>query len=157
MVYGQTKHAAERFVLEVPNGVVARLSLLYGPSRCGQDGFFDRTMAALRAGIPQAFFEDEHRTALDYSTAARIIIRLADNQAVGLFHVGGPERLSRLELMRRAAVALGIDPRLVRSNKRAEVTMAEPRPADLSLDSTRLRNLFPDLEQLRFEDAEIRS
>ena len=69
----------------------------------------------------------------------------------------GPSGSAEFELMRRAALTLGIDPRLVRSNQRADVPAAEPRPADLSLDSTRLRNLFPDLERRPSEDAEIRS
>ena len=97
--------------------MVARLSLLYGPSRSGREGYFDRTTAALRAGLPQAFFIDEHRTPLDYATAARILVRLAESETPGLFHLGGPERLSRFELMRRAATALGIDPILVRPNR----------------------------------------
>jgi dTDP-4-dehydrorhamnose reductase len=152
-VYGRTKHAAERFVLDVPRGLVARLSLLYGPSRSGRQGFFDRTMSALRAGTPQAFFTDEHRTPLDYVTAARALVRLAEAETLGTIHLGGPERLSRFELMSRAAAALGIDPTLVRPNRRADVPFAEPRPADLSLDSSRLTRLFNDLACPQVENA----
>ncbi len=136
-----------------PGGLVARLSLLYGPSRSGREGFFDRTMAALRAGTPQAFFTDEYRTPLDYATAAEILVRLAESETRGMIHVGGPERLSRFELMSRAAAALGIDPTLVRPNRRADVPFAEPRPADVSLDSSRLNRLFPDLNCLQVENA----
>jgi dTDP-4-dehydrorhamnose reductase len=152
-VYGQSKHAAERFVLDVPAGLVARLSLLYGPSRSGKDGYFDRATAALRAGTPQAFFADEHRTPLDYASASMILARLALSEARGLLHLGGPERLSRFELMRRAGTALGIDSDLVKSNHRSDAPSAEPRPADVSLDSSRLGQLFPDLECPRVEDA----
>jgi dTDP-4-dehydrorhamnose reductase len=152
-VYGQTKHAAEHFVLDVPRGLVVRLSLLYGPSRSGRDGYFDRTTAALKTGTPQAFFSDEHRTPLDYRAAARVLVRLAESDALGVVHVGGPERLSRFDLMRRAAPALGIDPLLIKPNRRADVSLPEPRPADLSLDCTRLRSLFPDLVLPPIEDA----
>ena len=153
LVYGQTKHAAERFVLAAPRGSVARLSLLYGPSRAGRKGYFDRTTTNLRAGIPQAYFIDEHRTPLDYDTASLILVRLAESETSGLIHVGGPERLSRFELMQRAAPALGIDPLLVKANRRADVTFPEPRPADVSLDSSRLHSLFPDLTRPRIEEA----
>ena len=121
--YGRTKRDAEPAVLATPRGLVARLSLLYGPSRSGKAGYFDRAMATMRAGTPQSFFTDEFRTPLDYITASGILVRLAESESTGLIHVGGPERLSRFELMRRAAAVLGVDPRLVRANRRADVPL----------------------------------
>ena len=153
MVYGQTKHAAEQFVLAMPKGVVARLSLLFGPSRSGKQGYFDRTTAALKSGMPQAFFTDELRTPLHYAVAAEVLIRLAGSETRGLIHVGGLERLSRYELMQRIAAVVGINPRLVQSNVRADVPLPEPRPADVSLDSSRLRTLFPDLARAKIEET----
>ena len=88
--------------------------------------------------MPQAFFTDELRTPLHYAIASRILIRLAESETRGLIHVGGPERLSRYELMRRVASVLGIDPHLVQPNVRADVPLVEPRPADVSLNSSRL-------------------
>ncbi len=73
VVYGQTKHAAERFVLAVPAGLGRPAQPALRTVAIGKDGFFDRTTAALRAGTPQAFFTDEFRTPLDYATAARIL------------------------------------------------------------------------------------
>ena len=119
LVYGRTKAAAEPLVLQIPGGLVARISLLYGPSRAGRASFFDRALASLRADQPQVFFEDEFRTPIDYATAARTLIRLAENQAGGMVHVAGRERVSRYELMQRAARALGLDPDLVRAQPAA--------------------------------------
>jgi dTDP-4-dehydrorhamnose reductase len=153
LVYGQTKHAAERFVVAAPRGLVARLSLLYGPSRSRRQGFFDRVLASLRAGSPQAFFTDEYRTPLDYATAANLLVRLTESETSGTIHLGGPERLSRFELMSRAATALAIDPVLVLPNRRADVDSPEPRPADVSLDSSRLQRVFNDLTCPQVENA----
>ncbi len=153
LLYGLSKYAAERFVLDVPKGLVARLSLLSGPSRSGREGFFDRAMSALRAGTPQAFFTDEHRTPLDFASAAKALVGLAESETLGTIHLGGPERLSRFELMTRAAAALGIDPTLVRPNRRADVPLGEPRPADLSLDSSRFNRLFTDQQCPQVEHA----
>ena len=58
-----------------------------------------------------------------------------------------------IELMRRAAIALGIDPVLISPNRRGDVWLAEPRPADTSLDTTRLCRLLPDLERPGIEAA----
>jgi dTDP-4-dehydrorhamnose reductase len=156
MAYGRTKAAAEEVVRELPGGLVIRISLLFGPSRSGRESFYDRSVRELRAGRPQAFFEDEFRTPLHYATAACILVRLTKSQARGVIHVGGTERLSRYGLMSRAAVSLGIDPGLIRSNRRAEVVLPEPRPADVSLDTTLLGTLLPGLERPAV-DAAIRT
>jgi dTDP-4-dehydrorhamnose reductase len=153
LAYGRTKAAAEPLVLQVPGCLVARISLLYGPSQCGRSTFFDRAITGLRAGEPQVFFEDEFRTPLDYATAARILIRLGQDQAGGLMHVGGCQRVSRYELMRRAALALGLDGDLVRANWRRDARLAEPRPADVSLDTSRLASRLPDLDRPSIETA----
>jgi dTDP-4-dehydrorhamnose reductase len=141
--YGRSKRAAELPVLAVPGGLVARLSLMYAPGRPGASDFFDRALSSLRAGEPQAFFVDEFRTPLDYCAAADFLVRLAESEHTGLVHLGGRERLSRYELMRRAAMARGISSHLVLGNCRADARLAEPRPADVSLDTSRLISWFP--------------
>jgi dTDP-4-dehydrorhamnose reductase len=153
LAYGRTKSEAERFVLVVPGGLVARLSLLFGSTPSGRLGFIDLAIDALRRGEPRPFFEDEFRTPLDYRTAADILVRLVESEAVGIVHVGGPERLSRFELMRRAALAAGVDPHLVRSGRQADAILPEPRPADVSLDTSRLAALLPAIVRPSVEAA----
>lgn len=156
LAYGRTKHEGESAVLAVPGGLVARVSLLFGPSRSGRPTYLDRTVAALKRGEPQTFFEDEYRTPLDLATAADALVRLLESGATGLVHVGGRERLSRFELARRVAVALGLDAGLVRANRQGDVPSAEPRPADVSLDTARLAALLPDLDRPTAERAAAR-
>lgn len=151
--YGRTKCAAEQAVLAVPGGVVARISLLFGPSRCGRPSFFDRTIEALRRGEPQTLFVDEFRTPLHLATAAAILVRLAESEVAGRIHVAGPERVSRFELIRCAASVLGLDPSLVRGNRQADADLPEPRPADVSLDTSRLEALWPDLRAPSLEEV----
>lgn len=151
--YGRSKLEAERLVLEVERALVTRVCLLYGFSKASQPGFFDRAITAMKQGIPQAFFEDEYRTPLDYGSAVAILTRLAFSTSVGLMHVGGPRRMSRYDLMRRSAEILGIPSELVRSNRRRDVTLREPRPQDVSLDTSRLRSIFPELQGATIENA----
>jgi dTDP-4-dehydrorhamnose reductase len=151
--YGRTKLAAEALVLSKCRGLVVRLSLLYGLARVARNSFFDNAIAALRSRTPQGFFEDEFRTPLDYATAAQILVRMAESDATGIIHAGGPERVSRFELMRRAATALGADAGLLRANRRGDVPVLEPRPADVSLDTSLLRAMLPDLVLPTIEQA----
>ena len=122
---------------------MARLPLLFGPTWSGRSSFFDQALAALGRGKPQAFFDDEFRTPLDYASAARGLVQLALSDATGLIHLAGRERISRFELMRAAAGAWGIDPDLVRANRRDDAPGAEPRPADVSLATDRWQALCP--------------
>jgi dTDP-4-dehydrorhamnose reductase len=154
--YGRTKRAGERHVLGTAGGLVARVCLLYGPTRAGRPAYYDRAIAALRHGEPQVFFEDEFRTPLDLWTAAEALAGLAVSRTSGLVHVSGIERVSRFELMRRVAAALKLDPALVQGNRQRDAPGPEPRPADVSLDSDRFAALLPDLKRPTIEEAVAR-
>jgi dTDP-4-dehydrorhamnose reductase len=143
-VYGRTKAQAERLVLEIPSAMVARLSLMYGPTRTGRPAFFDHQLAAIRNRRPLRLFEDEWRSPLDLTSAARALVCVAQSDYSGLLHVGGPNRMSRLEMGQRIAACLGYDPGSIIAATRSSSAFAEPRPRDCSLDSSRWRALFPD-------------
>jgi dTDP-4-dehydrorhamnose reductase len=151
--YGRSKLEAENYVRKDPRGLVARVALLYGFSKSGRPAFFDRAIEDLRSGKPRAFFEDEFRTPLSLEDAATILARLTEIEISGTLHVAGRERVSRFELMRRASIALGFDASLVRANRREEVVTAEPRAADLSLDTTKLAAVWPDCPRRSIENV----
>ncbi len=151
--YGRSKAAGEQAARINPNSVVARVSLMYGPSRCGRPGFFDQQVAALRERRSITLFADEWRTPLDLGTAARALVGIALSDCVGTLHIGGPERMSRLEIGRRLARRLGLDPSTIVASQRASAGFAEPRPRDVSLDSSRWRGLFPGEPWPSFEQA----
>jgi dTDP-4-dehydrorhamnose reductase len=155
-VYGQTKAAGEQAVLAHPGNVVVRVSLLFGPSHQSGPSFFDEQVRALTEGREITLFEDEWRTPIDLGTAAHALVELALSDQEGIFHVGGPERLSRLEIGRELAKVLEVSPDLVRPARREAIAAPEPRPRDTSLDSSRWRQAFGRLpwpghaEALRF-------
>jgi dTDP-4-dehydrorhamnose reductase len=152
-IYGRTKAAAERAALDIPNSVVVRVSLLYGPSLVGRPSFFDQQLAALREHRPVALFADEWRTPLDLATAARSLVEIARANYVGTLHVGGPERMSRLEMGQRIARCLNLDASVIVPSTRIAAPPAEPRPRDTSLDSSRWRELFGSMAWTRLEEA----
>ena len=154
LAYGRTKREAERLVLSTPGGLVARLPLMFGPSRCGKPGFFDGAMSDLRRGSPRSFFADEFRSPLDYATAAAILVHLVPMEVAGTLHVAGVERVSRFDLMRRSAAAMGLDASLVRPSLRGDAPGAEPRPADVSLSTERLAALLPGIIRPRIEEVD---
>ena len=152
-VYGRSKADAEAAALAAPRAAVARLSLLFGRSLAGRPSFFDQQAQALRGGPPVTLFTDEWRTPLHLATAARALVALARADFSGVLHVGGPERLSRLEMGRRLARFLGADPGVIVPALRADAPAPEPRPRDVSLGSSLWRRLCPALPWPGWEEA----
>ena len=151
-VYGRSKADAERAVL-AHGGAVARVSLLFGPGLAGRPSFFDEQVAALRQRRPIALFADEWRTPLSLETAAQGLLAVARSSFTGLLHLGGPERLSRLEMGQRLARFLGADPAVLVAASRTAVAGPEPRPRDLALASGRWRALFPQTRWPDWDEA----
>jgi dTDP-4-dehydrorhamnose reductase len=152
-VYGRSKLAGESAILACPSGVVARLSLLYGPTLIGRPYFFDLQMQKMRGGQSVGWFEDEWRTPLSLTAAAKALLALVSSEFTGLIHIGGPERMSRHDMGRRLAACFGLDPRLAMPVPQSSVPTPEPRPRDVSLDSTQWRSLFPKQWWPKLEDA----
>ena len=135
---GGPSATAEPAVLAVPRGLVARLSLLYrpdarGPRRPTSTGRIAR--AAARAS---------RRRSSRTSSAPRSTCATAAGDPGPAGRVGGarpgPRRRPRARQPVRADAPRGVGrwgsiPRLVRANRQADAPLAEPRPADVSLDT----------------------
>lgn len=151
-VYGRSKAQAEQAVSARRGALVVRLPLLCGFPVTARATTFVQQIAALRAAAPLQLFHDEYRTPVAVQDAAAALIALAESDARGVVHVGGPQRLSRLELVLAAAETLGLPTATIDAVARASVPAPEPRPADLSLDSSLFLGKFE-----RWAPREIRA
>lgn len=139
-VYGRTKLSGERAVLEaLPAAAVARVALVCGRGHGPRRTSTESVARSLRHGLPATLFTDEHRTPVDPESVTDAVARLLRCGAAGLFHLGGPERVSRHELGARTARLLGLDASLLVAARQADHPAPEPRPRDVSLDSSRAR------------------
>lgn len=151
LAYGKSKAAGEIGALH-HGAMVARVALLFGPTRNQRRGFFDQQVDALRARTPLRLFHDEWRTAAPLDFAAEALVRLVEKPSEGVFHVAGDERLSRLEMGQRLAGVLGVPFPVIEATSRTTAP-GEPRPRDVALTSTRLRTAFPELNPGAFDAA----
>jgi dTDP-4-dehydrorhamnose reductase len=147
LTYGRQKLEAERAVMSVRRPwAVVRLPKLLSPM------VEDWVDALSRPGsmdcAPDQFF-----TPMLAADAAASIVALVDHGAHGLFHIAGPERLSRLALLREVAdeyrriakPAASIVERPMREIEKA-LELREPRPLDTSMRSVRLAGVrLPDI------------
>ncbi|HVN80799.1 MAG TPA: SDR family oxidoreductase [Terriglobia bacterium] len=144
--YAKTKYLGE---LETTNNcgnyVVLRLSLVYGHSGGLNENSLERMQRQVREGQKLRLFTDQYRTPIfagDVVVALERII--ADNSVKGLFHLGGPDKMSRFEFGQQFCKAFRHPLDLLVPTSLAEAKLLGRRPRDCSLDSrkaTRVLNL----------------
>ena len=139
-VYSRSKLSAEKATLRVTSNAVIRLSLLYGHTSSQSLGVLGWMEKAFKEGAPLTLFSDEYRTPVHVTDAAHAILALSERSLSGIWHCGGPARLSRVEFGTLIAKALTYDPSLIRSTSRLTITAPPARPEDVSLNSEKLWN-----------------
>jgi len=167
-VYGETKRAGELAVLSADRAaLVLRPGLVTGlpapafatrssgtacapgappgaaPRRSATASLLAAVARAAAGGERPRLFTDELRTPIAVQDLAALIADLLPRrEVVGLLHAGGSEPLSRYHLGLREAELHGFDPELIERGTRAQAGLAAERPADLTLDSSRLQALL---------------
>ena len=141
-VYAETKIEGEQLILKNPRHAVVRTSLNYGASATGNRSFNEEMMTAWQAGKTLSFFTDEFRCPIPAVVTSRVLWELLNQGATGLYHVAGSERLSRWDIAECVARRHpGISaPRTAVSRVAYQ---GPPRPADTSLNSSRVQALLP--------------
>jgi dTDP-4-dehydrorhamnose reductase len=134
--YGQLKLEAESAVRGAcDDAVILRPSLLVGESGIHQRPAYE--CGRLVRGQPVDLYTDEFRSPAPVDDVARAAWELCCLEVSGVFHAGGPERLSRFQLGQVLCRLFRFDPRLLRQTARPA-----DRPADTSLNSARLAALL---------------
>ncbi len=142
MTYGldkaKTEHLAE---LMYPNKVtIARLPLQYGWCETAPN-FLTNWVKTLKSGNTIKAFTNEYRTAAWAGDVADGLLLLAEQEAKGIWHLGGPERQSRYDFAIEVTKILDVDPALVIPVLQKDIKMAAARPTDVSLNSEKATKL----------------
>jgi len=138
--YGRWKHTAEREVLRlVPEAAVVRTSLILAPLR--PDPTTAWIVDAIQAGRGVDLFVDQLRCPIAVEDLAGQLWELAGlptSDRAGVWHLVGPEALSRYTLGLLLARQLGLPAHGIRPGySSARSGASEPRPRDLRLTAAR--------------------
>jgi dTDP-4-dehydrorhamnose reductase len=126
--YGKTKAAAERRVLSIyPNSVVIRISLVLGYPVTGGNALYPSLEDHLHRGEEIAVPVQEVRTPVDVLTLCESALELAENDYAGIIHIGSTESISRYDLSRKVARAMGYRPDLIKPEEAGRRTNRAPR------------------------------
>ncbi|MDZ8052055.1 MAG: SDR family oxidoreductase [Aulosira sp. ZfuVER01] len=136
-IYGEQKVKAEVGMLErYPNTAVCRMPLMFGMATPSAKSFIQPFIETLQAGKELNLFIDEFRTPVSGITAAKGLL-LALEKVQGLIHLGGKERISRYDFGKLLVEIFQISEAKLQGCRQQDVKMAAPRPADVSLDSSK--------------------
>jgi dTDP-4-dehydrorhamnose reductase len=143
--YGRQKLAVERYLSALPPPwLIVRPTKLLDPApnpRCMLTGW----VKALGEDKEILCATDQYFTPAAAPDVARALSLLVRQSAQGLYHLGGPQRLSRRELLEAVVTEYrrhsAPRARIVDCSLR-DIKVLEPRPLDASLDSSRFAQKF---------------
>jgi dTDP-4-dehydrorhamnose reductase len=152
-VYGEHKAQAEERILKAyPQSTVCRMSLMFGLSGPVAKSFIQPMLLAMKEGRELNLFVNEFRTPLSGEAAVAGLF-LALDKVCGIIHLGGKERISRHDFGKLMQRMFKFENATIRPCKQDEIHMPAPRPADVSLDSSKAAALgfrpLPLIEELQ--------
>jgi dTDP-4-dehydrorhamnose reductase len=157
--YGKSKLAGERNALQKPGALVVRTAILYGdkPALHGKQDYVSYVVGLLRQGKDVRAATDRFDTPTHARHLAAAIDYLIRQDATGIYHVTGRERLDRASFTRAIAAAFGLDACLVKDVTVASLALKAPRPLNGGLCTDKLAAagfVMPPLEQCLAEVAQ---
>jgi dTDP-4-dehydrorhamnose reductase len=139
-IYGKTMWEAERLIETVrPSACVLRISLPMGVSFNGHAGAIDWIQARFRKGFPATLYFDEVRTPTYVECMNALYEHFLCTDQRGIYHAGGPRRLTLFEIAQIVNRVGGYDPRLLNGCYRIQAGPVPPRAGNVSLNSEKLR------------------
>lgn len=140
-IYGEHKAVAEERILKAyPQSTVCRMALMFGPSSPVGKSFIQPMLLAMQEGRELSLFVDEFRTPLGAESAVAGLF-LTLNKVHGIIHFGGNERISRYDFGKLVQKIFTFKNVRIKPCKQDEIKMPAPRPADVSLDSSKANAL----------------
>jgi dTDP-4-dehydrorhamnose reductase len=132
-IYGTSKLRGEEAVLDFGGNLVVRPSLFYGWGSPSSGTFLTGMVERLRRREEMSLFTDQMRSPILVDDLAAGMVRAVELDLEGLYHLGGPEAISRYDFGLRTCEVLGLDPRLLKPIRMAEFPYVAGRPLDSTL------------------------
>ena len=138
-VYGKTMVAGEEAILAAdPAACILRISLPMGVSFNGHAGAIDWIASRFKKSRPATLYFDEVRTPTYTDCLSRLCERLLASRLSGVFHAGGPRRLTLYQIAQIINRVGGYDPACLMGIPRREAGPVPPRAGNVTMDSGKL-------------------
>jgi dTDP-4-dehydrorhamnose reductase len=151
--YGKSKWMGEVAVREAhPNPLIIRTTVVYGPDPGGRNFLYSLRRAA-NAGKPFHVPADQISTPTYNRDLAAAATGLVAGGASGVFHVAGPDRISRLDLANRAARAMAFSTSYIVGVTTLDLGQRARRPLNAGLSTGKLRLSLPNQRMRGVEES----
>ena len=138
-VYGKTMVEGERAVLAAdPAACILRISLPMGVSFNGHAGAVDWIASRFKKSRPATLYFDEIRTPTYTDCLNDLCDAVLANGLGGIYHAGGPRRLSLYQIAQIVNRAGGYDPDCLFGIPRFDAGPVPPRAGNVCMDSSKL-------------------
>lgn len=142
-VYGRTMVSAEQLVInQRPESVILRISLPMGVSFNGHAGAIDWIQSRFAKNKPATLYYDEVRTPTYVDCLNEVMEEVVVRQLTGLYHAGGPQKLSLYQIAQIVNRVGGYDPRLLIGCPRLDAGPIPPRAGNVTMNSEKLADAF---------------
>jgi dTDP-4-dehydrorhamnose reductase len=138
-VYGRTMVDAERLILDRrPSSCILRISLPMGVSFNGHAGAIDWIQSRFAKQKPATLYFDEVRTPTYVECLNETVEEIFARRLTGLFHAGGPTKLSLYQIAQIVNRIGGYDPDLLIGCPRIDAGPIPPRAGNVTMNSEKL-------------------
>lgn len=146
IVYGETKLAAETAIRAqsvLSKWAILRCSLMFGDAPLWRENAFPEfALRALRSGKKARLFSDQYRTPVFVDDVSEAVLQVLEHKTYcETFHVGGLERLNRVEFIERFCSFFSLSPDFIESVRMDEVPEYRTKVRDVSLNSRVLQEM----------------
>ncbi|KAA3612618.1 MAG: SDR family NAD(P)-dependent oxidoreductase [Calditrichaeota bacterium] len=157
-LYGKAKLAAESGIQKInPHAVIARIALVYGLPLAPDRGssFLTWILSRIHKNQTVPLFKDQFRTPISVNELVSLLFELLFSDYCGIVHVGGPERLNRLQFGKYVCQAFELGEKHLIESQLCEIEQIPARPRDLSLTIDKLNSIvetkqLPCLKNLEY-------
>lgn len=147
--YARTKLEGEKIVAANSKiYCIVRTAVIYGPSIQG-GSFSEWIIQKLKEGKQVPLFVDQFRSPILVTNLARALLEICRRDITGLYHLGGADRINRLDFGRILAREYGFSETNLSPVAMDDFGFKAPRPKDCSFDISRAKKTF----QVRFLGA----
>lgn len=145
--YGRQKLKSEHYAQkQLRDAAIVRTSAVYGPGAT----FFSWILESLKKGTVVRAFEDAVFTPTSIEDVSWVFQKIIERELTGIFHVAGPEAMSRFEMARKLARHFGYDAGLVHATRASDepgVLVAANTSLNADATSAILQKKFQTLEE----------
>ncbi|MEW5768522.1 MAG: SDR family oxidoreductase [bacterium] len=140
--YAWTKLEGEKIVTaNSTNCCIVRTAVIYGPS-IGGGSFSEWVIRGLKEGQQVPLFVDQFRSPILVTNLAQALLEICHRGITGLYHLGGAERINRLDFGRILTQEYGFPEANLPPVAMDDFGFKAPRPKDCSFDISRAKKTF---------------